>query len=267
MWRFSRPSLRVGLAPESLTIHASPGAPIEVPIDAGAHGERWQVATEAFAQAMAGEPAWKGATVKIALSHRWVRFFTVPWHDDLMQADSARSYVARFYAAVCGDGADSGATFAIEQGGRGQPRNVCAIDSQLMTACADALRAANARLAWLGPWLVPAIARSRQLGDKGRGDGWFVTVEPGTLTLATVTANAVRQVQVHSCESDWSSAVLREVRRAGLREGRPNGQPIWIASLLPLPAGVANLPETMNVVETGSSPCDPSFGHLAGVLA
>ena len=267
MWRFSRPSLRVGLAPEALTIHASPGAAIEVPIDAGAHGESWQAATAALAQAMAGKPAWKGATVKIALSHRWVRFFGVPWHDDLMQADSARTYVARFYAGVFGDGEDNGATFAVEPGGRGQPRNVCAIDSQLIAACLDALRTADARLAWLGPWLVPAIARSRRLGDEGGGEGWFATVEPGTLTLASVTAGAVRQVHVHSFEFDWSSAVMREVRRAGLREGRPNCQPIWIASLLPLPAGVANLAAAMSVVDRGLSPGDARFGHLAGVLA
>lgn len=266
VWPSRRPSLRVGLAPDAATIRPSQGEAIEVPADPSVGGERWRGATAALARALTAEPAWRGARVDIALSHRWVRFFDVPWHDDLMLADRDRAYVECVYAGLFGEGATGGTTFAIEQGGRGQPRNVCAMDTALLAACTDALALVDARLAWLGPWLVPAIGAHRELGGKGTGEAWFAAVEAGALALAVLTARSVRQIRIHSFDGDWVSALARELRRASLRAGRPLGQPIWIASLMPLPPAGERLPETWTVLAAGRSRSGARHGHLAGIL-
>lgn len=261
MW-FSKRYVIVGLAPLGAALASRAGSSVArrehaLPPGAIAGAEGALRCLEG----LLADEAWRGARVRVSLSHQLVRFLSVPWSDELMGRASAQSYLRAQCAAVFGNRAHTWSIVA-DDVARGRPALACAVDQEFLSGLHQIVEGHGARIESLVPWMITAFNRCcRSIPE----DCWFAAIEPGQMTLLDVREGSAYHVSVHGWEGDAATALERFVRRGALRNGTSAARPVCIADL------AGNFPESegdaaRRVVWSGPGE-GAWFAKLAGVSA
>jgi len=186
-----------------------------------------------------GAPAWSGALKKLAawlarrsassamrlhvvLSNSFVRFACVPWSEAIADEGELQTVAGLVLEGCYGDMA--GWTVSLDNGGWGEARLVCAVESALLAELRETVEAAHVDCSHIEPYFVTCW--NRWCGELPAGDALWVVAEPqGPAVVASFRGGAWNSVR--STGSGYEAASLRRLldREALLQgfESMPGG--------------------------------------------
>ena len=219
----ARRTLHIHVAPQSLAAVVRQGGRIAA--DGALHiavnnpAGHWQAALAAL-RALLEQPG-TGTTARdalaarlplhVSLSGRWCQMLMAPWSDALLSEPGASRFLSMQLAAIYGDAARTW-TASSDDAPYGQPRLVCGIAAELLdalhalaaehaTRCAAIEPLAGAACAWLAPGKPEA----------------FAVIEPGRITMASLTNGRVTAIQSQPCSPAWHGELAQAWQRWTLR--------------------------------------------------
>jgi hypothetical protein len=183
------------------------------------------------------KPAWQGcvsslvpllaalgahqADIAVTLSNRFARYFALPSSSALNAEPDWRAFAERRFEALFGTHADS-CSILLSARSRSS-RLACAVEGALIAAIRNVLETAGHRLASLRPQFAASFDLARR--RIGAQDAWFVSQEPGHLTIGLAVAGDWRSVRQRRVGPDWAEQLPgildREGQLAGLESQVP----------------------------------------------
>jgi hypothetical protein len=166
---------------------------------------QWQPALDAL-QSCLEETAWHNAAGRLILADHWARYCIVPWSDALTdhgeRLQHARYHLAKTYGDVV-----SQWTVTLNDAAPGLPQVACAIPSALLGQMHELTEPCGLRVKSVQPQLIAAFNGWR--GKLPKVDGWFVTLEEGSLAAAHFTATGWDRVHSVRIGDDWAIELKR----------------------------------------------------------
>ena len=207
MSRLWREELRLGLSPTRLTlVRLNAGWRRQVvekktlPLEETANGEEipFAAALEQL-QALLKQSDASRADAVVTLSNRLVRYVTVPWNAEVVQAEERAAYVRYLFTKVYGTTVADW-TLRHSEGDYGKASVAAGIDSRLLQGLRGAIEGSQARLHSVQPHLMGVFNLYRRFLNKGHG--WLVVAEAGRLEIALLY------------RGDWHSLRRRRVQES-----------------------------------------------------
>lgn len=124
----------------------------------------------------AGAPRSKRENVRILISDRWLKWLSLPWSDEFLDADAMRRHCQLHFAAAWGAEALD-CRFAIDDAPYGAPRLAVALDQPLFAGLEVIVRERNARIGAMRPLSVAAWQRVRREGTESK---WTLELREST---------------------------------------------------------------------------------------
>lgn len=202
------------------------------PDDAGAGRASWSGPLAALVATLGVEPK----NVTLTLSDRLVRYFALPSSPALAAESDWRLFAARRLETVFGADAAAHAILLSKKSPAG--RVACAVERALIDAIYAALHGAGHQLVSLRPRFATAFDRARR--SIGNGDAWFVSQEPGSLTIGLAAGGEWHLVRQRRVGAQWLEELPgfleRESQLAGLSARVPSAYVAVLQDSGPLPA-------------------------------
>lgn len=205
--------LTLFIHPQRIVLERQPwrGAVTRQSAEAGppAAGETdWQPALTA-AEALLKADGKRGAALRIVVADHFVRYARLPWSENI-SGNAARTGMARaLLRNSLGERAD-GLEIALDRPVFGKDGLAAGIDRQLVAGLRAVARGRRLRLTSLQPHLVAELA----VQQKTLADGWFVSLEPGWLTLAGLRRGEIASLRNHRASTAEPAILAGEL--AGL---------------------------------------------------
>lgn len=204
-------TVRVAVCPERVFASGA-GHPVQP------SGERpWTAAAQALLPLLSSLGV-RRARVSITLSNRFARFVALPFSPALNTEAAWQAFAARRFEDLHGvkPGIQS---ILVSPAERGSTRIGCAVDRDLVETIRSLLQSAGHRLVNLKPHFAAAfnLARRRFSGR----DGWFVSQEPGQLTLGLAVSGGWSLVRQRRVGDDWADELPGMLRREAQMAGLP----------------------------------------------
>lgn len=195
------------------------------------------------------QKARRAEHLSISLSHAWTRFFTIPWSDDLLDKQKARSYLTAHFSSIYGD-LDDLWEFTFEKREYGAPQIACALKQEWLAQLIELSQHCNCQLHSIAPWSIQAFNHYRL--NIGASDAWFAAIEPGFIALSAIRAARVDRIVLHRYESQtWETELKRLIRRQNLCESREQPLPVYWISLIKPDGNV--MPEEFHQLNTDAA--------------
>jgi hypothetical protein len=217
--RFSPKTLRVGLAPGTLTTieyrgnaHAIQSAFRQELDDSVGH---WQPLLTLLATRLREENDNKAAhDMSVVLSSKWYRTMMVPWSNSLLKKEDARHFLKAQFVALYGDAAQNWA-IAVDDAAYGMPRLACAIERELHGAIEQVAADSKRRCISVEPILSAAWRAIHRIA--GSEVKVFAVIEDGRMTIASVHQGQITAVQSQPYRHAWADELRHEWQRWTLR--------------------------------------------------
>jgi hypothetical protein len=172
---------------------------------ANAETNQWQPALDALESCL-DENTWHDAAGRLILADHWARYCIVPWSDALTDQDERLQHARYCLAKTYGD-VVSQWTVTLNEAAPGLPQVACAIPSALLGRMHELTEMRNLRVKSVQPQLIAAFNGWR--GKLPVGDGWFVTLEEGSLAAAHFNATGWDGVHSVRIGDDWEIELKR----------------------------------------------------------
>ena len=184
---------RIGLAPEAVELLRWPWIGTRPAAEWRQDGETpssaarpWQGAVQAL-QALLEQAGATTSTAGIVLSNHFVRYLALPWQPEVTQPQELREVAQARLQQVYGSVA-SGWTVRCSEAGWGRGSVVCAVDSELLQALDQTLRARRLHALSVQPLLMAAFNGMRR---SLAADSVLAVLEPGRLCVAVCQGGAL----------------------------------------------------------------------------
>lgn len=222
-----RERVSVGLCPDRLVLPGR-GAPRSMAVEPA--GEPlWRAAVDALPAALAACPHRQPRSVRVVLSHHFVRYALLPWSAALGSEAAWLAYAQHRFAAVHGAQAAQWTLRIAPTAWRGA-RIACATETALLEALRARLGERKVRLASVQPHLMTAFNAARR--DLPRPACWLVVAEAGRLALALIERGAWRALRSRRLGADWRDALPALLERESALLGLPQAPPALLASAI-----------------------------------
>ncbi len=188
----------------------------------------------AVMQSQITDAAWEGTNVRVVISDHWVRYAIVPWSNHIVTDEERLAYAASCLANVYGSVADQWRV-RVSEGAPGQARITCAIREALLGEIRTTLDICRLSLVSMQPQLIAAYNTWRD--RLPNANGWFVTIEEGSLAAARLVGGGWDRVYSARIGGDWMVELqrLKTFGRLAAQDGK-NGRvyvdaPLWLRKL------------------------------------
>jgi hypothetical protein len=185
--------------------------------DSAVVGERiggWDAAVGVLGGCLV-DPIWNHAACRIIVANHWMRFAIVPWSDALSDGDERLLLAQHCLSKIYGDVVSQWCV-TLNEAPPGRPQVACAMPRALLEDIERHTESCGLRIRSIQPQLVAAFnCRRAQLPS---GDGWFVTLEEGSLAAAHLSQGAWDAVRAVRTDNNWGVELRRlqtESRLAG----------------------------------------------------
>jgi hypothetical protein len=180
------------------------------------------------------DAAWQGANARVVITDHWARYAIVPWSDDISNSEERLAHGRICLANIYGNVADQWRV-NVSEAAPGEARVACAIPETLLGEIRTTLDAYRLPLVSAQPQLIAAYNGWRdRLPD---ANGWFVTIDEGTLTAARLVRGGWDRVYSARIGTDWMVELqrLKTFGRLAAQDGE-NGRvyvdaPMWLREL------------------------------------
>jgi hypothetical protein len=166
---------------------------------------RWEPALDVLASCLK-DASWHSAVCRLVVANHWACYAIVPWSDALIdqseRINHARYCLAKTYGDVVAQW-----TVTVNEGAPGEPQVACAIPSALIDGIQLVADTQGLRVISVQPQLIAAFNGWR--GRLPKKDGWFFTLEEGSLAAAHFTANGWDRVRAVRIGDDWEVELKR----------------------------------------------------------
>jgi len=187
-----------------------------LPLPARADAPLWQPAVDALAQVL--DTAGR-AQAAVVLSNHFMRYLVLPKNADITGAPEWEEYARHRFAAAHGAAAQ-GWSLRLSADGAKAPRVASAVDAALLAQLRELFARKHVVLASIQPYLMASFNRFRARFD-GQ-DAWFLSHEPGRLSLGLLRQGAWHSVRNRHAGAHWQAELAdmidRENQLAGLDE-------------------------------------------------
>jgi hypothetical protein len=188
---------------------------------ANAETSRWEPALDAL-ESRLEETTWHGAVGRLIVADHWARYAVVPWSDALSD-QSERVQHARYCLTKTYGDVVSQWTVTLNEAAPGIPQVACAIPSALLGRIHELTELRGVRVKSVQPQLIASFNSWR--GKLPKGDGWFVTLEEGSLAAAHFGAGYWDRVHAVRIGDDWEVELKRlqtfgRLARSSAEDGR-----------------------------------------------
>lgn len=157
--------------------------------------------------------AYPGAVARILLADALVRYFVLPWREDVWQKEEEVALATLAFDDVHGAGSHAEWVMAYSAEAAGQARLVAAVPAALLHPALEGLRAAGHRVKSVHTRLSAVIrAAERAYPDVQH----FLSQEPGRVTTAVRGAQGWERVRSARAEDDFAAVVRRWQQDAAL---------------------------------------------------
>lgn len=176
----------------------------DTPVNTG-EVSHWEPALETL-DACLEETMWHGAVARLIVADHWARYAVVPWSDALSDQDERIQHARHCLTKTYGDVVTQW-TVTMNDAPPGALQVACAIPTALLNRIQQLTEARGLRTKSVQPQLIAAFNGWR--GRLPRSDGWFVTLEKGSLAAAHFNANCWDRVHSVRIGSDWETELRR----------------------------------------------------------
>jgi len=216
-----RDELRIALTPEALAwVRYRRGFSRRVPetgvlrLPAQTEAPPWQPAVDALAQVL---DAAGRAQAAVVLSNHFTRYLVLPRNADIAGASEWDEFACHRFAAAYGAAA-RGWSLRLSASGAEAPRVASAVDAALLAQLREVFARKHVPLASIQPNLMVSFNRFRARFE-GKS-AWFVSHEPGRLSLGLLWQGAWHTIRNRRAGANWQAELAglidRENQLAGL---------------------------------------------------